>query len=164
LLARRITDFQVKGLSDGPAQNNQPPPPALATRPPPLKKARPSPCSPTLPPKPAPLVTSHLANRLTQPRPQPAPAVLAKPEPDATESESRESWPGHSEALSAENSADGEEMKVYPDTELQTDDDQFGNESVKIHFFQRLPGRAGEQTRDLFISFIFSFRQFTAEP
>jgi hypothetical protein len=34
----------------------------------------------------------------------------------------------------------------------------------KIVFFKKKIARAGEQTRDILISFIFSFHLFTAEP
>jgi hypothetical protein len=36
--------------------------------------------------------------------------------------------------------------------------------NVEINFFKGCPGWAWERTRDLFISFIFSFDHFTAEP
>lgn len=118
---------QVKGLSDAPVQSKRPP--ALQQQqhgPPPLKKARGG--TPTLPVKPSPLATSHLANRLTQPRSQPVQAVQAKPDVEPTESESQDSWSVHHDDLDA--SGDGEEMKVYPDTELQTDDDQIAQDQV----------------------------------
>jgi len=76
--------------------------------------------------------TSHLANRLTQPRSQPIPVVRPMSEPEPVESESRDSWSGKRETHDSEVSGDGEELKVYPDPELQTEDDQFAHEEVKI--------------------------------
>ena len=123
--------MKVKGLSDAPVQSSRPPAPQQG--PPPLKKARIG--TPALPTKPAPLTTSHLANRLTQPRSQPAPVVpRAKPDPVLSESESRDSWSAQHEANDPDVSGDGEELKVYPDTELHTDDDQFAQEQV--HYFK----------------------------
>ncbi len=82
--------------------------------------------------KPSPLVTSHLANRLTQPRSQPAvnPARPKSDIVDPSELESHDSW--HNESQDHDASVDSEEFKVYPDTDVPGDDDQFSHEQVVI--------------------------------
>ena len=123
----------MKGLADAPPQNKRPTP-TLPQGPPPLKKARGGPpsLSAANPMKPSPLVTSHLANRLTQPRSQPAvnPARPKSDIVDPSELESHDSW--HNESQDHDASVDSEEFKVYPDTDVPGDDDQFSHEQVVI--------------------------------
>lgn len=131
-----FSNSQVKGLADAPAQNKRPPPtlPHVAA-PPPLKKARPTPSMTSAAHnslKPSPLVTSHLANRLTQPlRPQPQQQQPLHPKDEAVEPpelESHDSWSGEpAESQDPDASVDSE---VYPDHDVQGDDDQFSHDQV----------------------------------
>jgi hypothetical protein len=138
--------LQVKGLADAPpgtgGNKKRPSPPPggmLPTlqQPPPLKKAKTNTLKKESHVRQPALATSHLAQRLTQPkRPPFMPQLPTEPEPPENiriKEDQIDLW-GAPVVGDQDNSGDGTDYGAYTETELQTDEDSYQHDQVLYAF------------------------------